>query len=86
LLESIRRGGGKSMTPDEKASGPPAESGKDAPGKRGMVNGESEDEQSGKMRRGFAVFIYLRAWRKIFPGAAVVWSVGRSRARKSRVE
>jgi hypothetical protein len=74
------------MTPDGKSSGPPAESGNDASGKHGMMDGESEDELSGKMRRGFVAFIYLRPWRKIFPGAAVVWSVGRSRARKSRVE
>jgi hypothetical protein len=86
LPESIKRGGGKSLPLTGQASDPPAESGNDALGKRGMVNGESEDERSGKMRRGFAVFIYLRAWRKIFPGAAVVWSAGRSRARKSRVK
>jgi hypothetical protein len=74
------------MTLAGKASGPPAESGNDAPGKRGMVDGESEDELSGKMRRGFSAFIYLRPWKKISFGAAVVWSGSRSRARKSRVK
>jgi hypothetical protein len=74
------------MTLAGKVSGPPVENGNDAPGKRGMGNRESEDELSGKMRRGFAAFIYLRPWEKIFLGAAVVWSGSRSRARKSRVE
>jgi hypothetical protein len=35
LPESIKRGGGKSLSLTGKASGPPAESGNDAPGKRG---------------------------------------------------
>jgi hypothetical protein len=67
-------------------AGPLVESGNDAPGKRGMGNEESEDGRSGKMRRGFVAFIYRRPWKEISFGAAVVWSVGRSRARKSRVE
>ena len=74
------------MTQVGKVSGSPAESESDAPGKRGMGNGESEDGQSGKMRRDFAAFLYLRPWEKIFLGAAVVWSIGRSGGRKSRVE
>jgi hypothetical protein len=74
------------MTLTGKASDPPMESGNDAPEKRGMRNEESEDGRSGKMRRGFSVFVYLRAWEKIFLGAAVVWSEGRSSGRKSRVE
>jgi hypothetical protein len=69
-----------------KASSPPAESWNDAPGKRGMINEESDDGRSGKMRQRFSVFVYLRAWEKIFLGAAVVWSAGRSSGRKSRVE
>jgi hypothetical protein len=51
-----------------------------------MVDGESEDELSGKMQRGFAAFIYLRTWKEISFGAAVVWSGSWSRARKSRAE
>jgi hypothetical protein len=77
---------GKQKRGCRKASGPPAESGNDAPEKRGMGNEESEDEWSGKMRRSFAAFIYLRPWKEISFGAAVVWSGSRSRARKSRVE
>ena len=86
LTESWNDAPGKRMTLAGKASGPLMESGNGAPGKRGIGNEESEDGQSGKMRRGFAAFPYLRPWKKIFLGAAVVWSVGRSGARKSRVK
>jgi hypothetical protein len=50
LPESIKRGGGKSLSLTGKASGPPADSWNDAPGKRGTENRESEDGRSGKMR------------------------------------
>ena len=55
-----------------KATGSLTESWNDAPEKRGTRTEESEDGQSGKMRRGFAAFLYLRPWEKIFLGAAVV--------------
>jgi hypothetical protein len=86
LPESIKHGGGKRLSLTRKASGLPVESGNELPRKHGMVNGESEDELSGKIPQGFAAFIYLRCWEKNFPLLLFALSAGSSSTRKSRVK